>query len=100
MHFPSVLLTLTALIGLPVSIFAQSGSYGFTVSDCDGTNLGKYYGTVTNIDNPVCVPWPDGNFLNNERESDASGFDCDSQSFSVSSSTIADNIFSVDLLRC
>jgi len=78
MHFPSFLSTLTAVISLPVSISAQDGIYGFRVSDCDGvTNVATYFASAKNIDNPVCVPWPDGNFLNNERSSTATGFDCD-----------------------
>jgi hypothetical protein len=76
-----------AVISLPISISAQVGLWSFRVSDCDGTtNAATYYARAENIDNPVCVPWPDGNFLNDERASDSTDFDCDSLSSSVSSS--------------
>ena len=89
MHFLPFLSTLSAVLSLPLSTIAApdlSGSWGYEVSDCDKTHAAKYYATSDNIDNPVCVPWPDGNIVNDYRDSDTTGFDCARQSLSASSS--------------
>jgi hypothetical protein len=85
MPFPSSLSAIAAIIGFSTLAYAQAGVYGFRVSDCDGTtNAATYFGNRETITNPVCVPWPDGNFLVNEKSSTAEGFDCESMSFDTS----------------
>lgn len=84
MHFPLVLSAVAAFISLPMSISAQAGQFSYLVSDCDGTNAATYYANAKNIENPECVQWPDGNFINNERAADATAFDCNSKLLDVS----------------